>query len=118
MKTLAEIAKLVDGSIDEAHAALLINSVTNIEEAGPEDITFAVAPHLEKAAASRAGAVLVAKDIAADFPKVAVRVDNPRAAFAILLELFSPRPVVERGVHPSAVAPADVQLGAHVPIMP
>ena len=47
MKTLAEIAKLVDGIIDEAHAALLINSVTNIEEAGPEDITFAVAPHLE-----------------------------------------------------------------------
>ena len=118
MKTLAEIAKLVDGIIDEAHAALLINSVTNIEEAGPEDITFAVAPHLEKAAASCAGAVLVAKDIAADFPKVAVRVDNPRAAFAILLELFSPRPVVERGVHPSAVVAEDVVLGDNVAIMP
>ncbi|WP_027937061.1 UDP-3-O-(3-hydroxymyristoyl)glucosamine N-acyltransferase [Anaeroarcus burkinensis] len=118
MKTLAEIAKLVDGIIDEAHAALAINSVTNIEEAGPEEITFAVAPHLEKAAASRAGAVLVAKDVDADFPKAVVRVDNPRAAFAILLELFSPSPAVERGVHPSAVVAENVVLGDNVAIMP
>lgn len=116
-KTLQDIALLVGGQASPGDEQLPITSVTNIEEAGPADITFAVEPHLEKAGASRAGAVLVAADVA-DFPKPCIRVANPRAAFATLLALFLPQPQVPRGVHPTAVLGAGVQLGRNVAILP
>ncbi|SHI87014.1 UDP-3-O-(3-hydroxymyristoyl)glucosamine N-acyltransferase [Propionispora hippei] len=112
---LREIAELVGGSVvgDET---VEIRGVTNIEEAGSGDITFAVPPHLEKAAASQAAAVIIPSDIS-QFAKPAVRVDNPRMAFAKLLEHFTPPVAVERGVHPSAVIGNRVVLGQNVAIM-
>ena len=50
-KRLREIAALVDGEV-LGDSDLEITGVTNIEDAGATDITFAVPPHLEKAAAS------------------------------------------------------------------
>jgi UDP-3-O-[3-hydroxymyristoyl] glucosamine N-acyltransferase len=48
--------------------------------------------------------------------KPAIRVANPRAAFAQVLALFVPAPEVEVGVHPTAVIGADVRLGKDVSI--
>ncbi len=114
-KTLREIAALVDGEVlgtgDPA-----ITGVTNIEDAGPDDITFAVPPHLDKAAASQAAAVIVPEDIVS-YPKPAIRVANPRIAFTKVLELFTPPAVVTRGVHPSAIIGCGVRLGANVAVM-
>lgn len=112
---LREIAELVGGSVmgDET---VEIQGVTNIEEAGSGDITFAVPPHLEKAAASQAAAVIIPSDTN-EFAKPAVRVDNPRMAFAKLLEHFIPPQVVERGIHPTAVIGNRVVLGQNVAIM-
>ena len=44
-KTLAEIAELVDGVVD-GDGSLVISGVTNIEEAGSQEITFAVPPSI------------------------------------------------------------------------
>ena len=115
-KTLTEIAAFLGGSLIN-DAELEISGVTNIEDAGPGDITFAVPPHLEKAMASRAAAVIIPETVT-EFPKPAIRLANPRLAFCRLLELFTPPQKVDRGVHPSAVIGRNVTLGGNVAIMP
>ena len=114
-KTLKDIALMVDGSL-WGEEDIEITGVTNIEEAGERQITFAVPPHLGKAAASRAAAVIIPDDVA-DFPKPAIKVANPRLAFTKLLELFTPPVMVKRSVHPSAVIGENVTLGENVAIM-
>ena len=115
-KTLAEIAELVDGVVD-GDGSLVISGVTNIEEAGSQEITFAVPPHLEKAARSSACAVIIPTTVE-EFSKPCIRVANPRLAFTKLLEVFTPPVAVERGVHPSAVVGAGVSLGRNIAILP
>ncbi|MCE5286581.1 MAG: UDP-3-O-(3-hydroxymyristoyl)glucosamine N-acyltransferase [Pelosinus sp.] len=115
-KRLAEIAEIIGGVL-VGDGDTLIAGVTNIEDAGQNDITFAVPPHLEKAAAAEAGAVIVPADVES-FAKPIIRVQNPRAAFAKLLEIFTPPVKVERGVHPTAVIGENVHLGENVAVMP
>lgn len=115
VKTLKEIADLVGGEV-LGDANPEITGITNIEEAGPAEITFAVPPHIEKAAGSAAAAVIIPTSITT-FPKPAIRVDNPRIAFVKLLELFTPPPAVARGIHPTAVLGANVRMGSNVAIM-
>lgn len=114
-KTLEEIAELVNGRLlrDEK---INISGVTNIEEAGSGDITFAVPPHLKKAETSKAAAVIIPEGIC-EFNKPAIIVENPRLAFTQLLEVFTPLPQVERGVHPTAVIGEKVRIGQNVAIL-
>lgn len=114
-KRLSELAALVDGTV-LGGADPEIAGVTNIEDAGPLDITFAVPPNLDKAAASKAAAVIVPGDITM-YPKPAIRVENPRIAFTKVLEHFTTPTLVTRGVHPSAVIGDGVRLGANVAVM-
>ena len=115
-KTLREIAELVGGVLT-GEGSVTISGITNIAEAGPGDITFAVPPHLEKAAASEAGAVIIPESVAT-FAKPAVRVANPRLAFTKLLAVFTPPLTIERGIHPTAIIGSHVQLGHNVAILP
>jgi UDP-3-O-[3-hydroxymyristoyl] glucosamine N-acyltransferase len=115
VKTLRDIAELVGGVVlgDENP---MIHGITNIEDADSSQITFAVPPHVDKAAMCQAAAVIVPDNIK-NFPKPAISVTNPRAAFVRLLELFTPAPMVERGIHATAVIGRNVQLGKNVAIM-
>ncbi|HWR41080.1 MAG TPA: UDP-3-O-(3-hydroxymyristoyl)glucosamine N-acyltransferase [Patescibacteria group bacterium] len=114
-KSLRELAEVLGGEV-LGDADLIVSGVTNIEDAGPGDITFAVEQHLPKAAASQAVAVIVPPGVN-DFSKPAIRVPNPRAAFSELLTLFTPVVEVERGIHPTAIIAADAVLGADVAVM-
>jgi len=114
-KTLRELAELVEGSVI-GDADQWIEGITGIDEAGPTDLTFAVPPHLDRAAASKAAAVIVPASVEA-YAKSAIRVETPRIAFTKLLTLFNPPPQVERGVHPSAVVGDSVSLADNVAVM-
>ncbi|SDD81853.1 UDP-3-O-(3-hydroxymyristoyl)glucosamine N-acyltransferase [Sporomusa acidovorans] len=114
-KTLAEIAAIVNGTV-MGDAAQEITGITNIDDATAGDITFAVPPHLEKAAKCAAAAVII-PDTIEDFPKAAIRVTNPRVAFTTLLTLFTPKLAINPGVHPAAVIGSQVKLGTNVTIM-
>jgi len=114
-KTLFEIAELIGGRV-LGNGEMEITGITNIEEAGAMQITFAVPPHLAKAASSAAGAVII-PETETQFAKPAICVANPRVAFARLLEIFMPRPAVARGVHPTAVIGAKAQIGDNTAIM-
>ena len=114
-KTLRELAELVEGSVI-GDADQWIEGITGIDEAGPADLTFAVPPHLDRAAASKAAAVIVPASVES-YAKSAIRVETPRIAFTRLLTLFNPPPQVERGVHPSAVVGDRVSLAGNVAVM-
>ena len=115
-KFLHEVAKLVDGEL-LGDGATKISGLSNIKLAQAGDLIFAVPPHLDEAKNSRATAVLIPRDVD-DFPKPAVKVDDPRAAFAILLELFTPKLEISVGISPKAHIGKNVTLANNVTIMP
>jgi len=115
-KTLQEIAEYVGGRV-EGDASIVISGLDNIEGAGEHDLTFAVDPHIEEAKACQAAAVMLPEGVE-DFPKTALYVEEPRAAFARLLELFTPKLQFPKGVSEQAHIGKDVKLGKDVVIMP
>ena len=115
-KLLNEVAQLVGGELC-GDGETKIFGLSNIKLARAGDLIFAVPPHLDEAKNSQASAVLIPRDVD-DFPKPAVKVDDPRAAFAILLELFTPKLEIQRGISPKAHVGKNVKLGDDVTIMP
>lgn len=114
-KKLREIADLVNGIL-LGDGDVEITGVTNIEDAGAADIAFAVPPHLDKAALSSAAAVIIPNTVTA-FGKPAIRVENPRVAFTELLKIYTPKIIIEPGIHAAAAVGKDVILGENVAIM-
>ena len=115
-KFLKEIAELVSGEL-AGDGELKISGLSNITMAREGDLIFAVPPHLDEAKICAASAVLIPLDVK-DFPKPAIRVADPRAAFAKLLEMFAPKLEIQKGISPKAHIGSNVKLGADVTIMP
>lgn len=116
-KTLQELAILLEGKLETTMPEMLISGVNGLEEALPTDISFAVPPHVEAAAASRAGALVLPLD--APFSgKPIIRVENPRLAFARLLDLFRSPEAVERVISPFAYIAPTAKIGVNVAVLP
>lgn len=115
-KFLYEIAELVAGEIT-GDGMTKISGLSNITLARTGDLIFAVPPHIEEAKACAASAVLIPLDTE-NFPKPAVKVKDPRAAFATLLELFTPKLDLPKGISPKAHLGKDVKIFGDVTIMP
>lgn len=100
--SVSELAAVVQGDVD-GDGSVTISGVAAVQEAEQGDVVFAESPRFMAAAGrSRASAVIASLD--ADLPdKPLIRVQNPRFAFAQVLDLFSPRLAPPAGVHPSAV---------------
>ena len=110
--TLCEIADLVSGRIDPTHEAVEIHGPASLVEAGPGDIAFFGSPkYLAALRATQASAVLVPNDFAESVPPACIRVENPAAAFALVLARFAPEPVAfPPGIHPGAIIDPSVKL--------
>lgn len=115
-KNLRAIAELLGGEL-AGDGELLINGLSNIPLSRAGDLTFAVPPHLDEAKICAASAVLIPLDTQ-DFPKPAVKVQDPRASFAKLLELFTPKLEIPVGISPKAHLGKDVKISEGVTIMP
>ena len=115
-KILQEIAELIGGEL-AGDGSIKISGLSNIKMAKAGDLIFAVPPHLDAAKNSAASAVLVPLDTK-DFPKPAIKVKDPRAAFATLLELFTPKIKIPVGISPKAHIGKDVKISDGVTIMP
>ena len=90
----------------------LIVGVSSIEEAELGDIVFAENDRfLSQAEKSNASAIVAFLD-ATTPDKPLIKVDNPRFAFAKILELFAPRLNTMPGIHPTAVVGERLDLGA------
>lgn len=114
-RTLQELAGFLHGTLEQDAPGLRITGVNGLAEAGPTEISFAVPPYVEICHKSRAGAMILAPgDRGLDRP--VIRVENPRQAFADLLELFRPGEEVERAISPLACVSEDAKLGKNVAV--
>jgi len=118
-KTLTEIARLIDGEV-VGDGAVKITGLNRLDAAGEGDLTFADIAHAEFAKQSKATAVIMPANFSGEFPQNSIKVqtDNPRPAFAKLLEIFMPKIEILHGVSDKAFVGENVQLGENVSIMP
>ena len=115
---MGDIARLVGGTIRAEHAAIKVKNLGNISDAVEGDLIFAVEGHIEEAAQSKASAVLLPPGVE-EFPLPSIRVNDPKAAFAKLLETFAkPKLNIKIGVSDRAYIGEGVKLGKNVSIMP
>lgn len=115
-KFLHEIAGLIGGEV-VGDSSIKVSGLSNITLAKAGDLIFAVPPHIDEAKASAASAVLIPLDVE-DFPKPAIKVKDPRAAFAKLVEMFTPKLDIKRGISDKAHIGKDVKIADDVTIMP
>jgi UDP-3-O-[3-hydroxymyristoyl] glucosamine N-acyltransferase len=116
--TAATIAGQLNGHV-VGNEKFVLTGFAPATTARPGDLTFAEnASFFAKAEQSEASAILVDQDFTSD-KKVIIRVPNSRIAFAQALPLFFPDPVIQPGIHPTAVIAASAKvdpsahLGAH-----
>ena len=109
-KTLQELANLVGGQLigDES---IVITETRSFEQAVKQSITFAIGEYVEHIALCQAGAVIVESEVK-DAPMAQIVVDNAKAAFAQVLELFHPPVIVPREVHSTAIIGNNVTIAA------
>lgn len=118
-KTVRELAEFLHGKLENDAPELKVTGVNGLVEAGANDISFAVPPHVEHCHLSKAGVMVLGfDDSALPDNRPVIRVENPRAAFAALLELFRHRAEVERVVSDKAYIAPSAKIGKDVAIMP
>lgn len=93
--------------------------VAPIEQAGEGEITFLSNPrYTSKLKTTRASAVILAPEAAADCHLPCIVVPQPYLYFAYLAQLLTPAPLPKPGIHSSATVlsplPASVEVGAGV----
>lgn len=116
-RTVAELAELVKGRV-YGDPQTVIWGIASIEDARSGDITFAESLRfLQNAEQSSASAILAPESSSvATANKTVIQVQNPRLAFAQLLDLFAPEQYAERGIAPTAVIGSDLRHGANLSI--
>ena len=93
-----------------------ITGVTNLMDATANDISFAVPPHMDPALQSMAVALIVSRETG-DYPKPHIKVENPRMAFALLLDFFYGYKKPAAHIHPRSVISETAKIGNAVAIM-
>lgn len=119
-KTLDEVRGLLAGAGvgSELHGdgRFLCRSVASLEQAGPDQLSFAKDERTLKATNTRAGA-LVVPAATTRLAAHQIVVGDPFAAFVVVLQhIDRERRRESAGVHPSAVVAESVSLGADVSI--
>ena len=115
--TVTELARLIGGQI-EGDGETLVEGVAGLQEAGPREITFAVAPYLDYLHLAKAAAIVVPSDAKVQTTAALIRVENPRSAFTELSTLFHPEPIREIGVHQGAIVCEGAEIDPTATIMP
>lgn len=117
-KSVQELAVFLKGTVENDNPQLKITGVNGLVEAGPQDISFAVPPHVEHCHLSKAGVMVLSPADPELDGRPVIRVENPRAAFAALLELFRAPEEVERVISPLAYVSPKAKIGNNVAVQP
>lgn len=116
----SDIAAAVGGTLEGGANPDLVG-VAPLDRAGPADLSFVAHPrYAAAAAATNAGAVLVAASLSARPTGIAPRiiVEDVHRALAVLLPVLYPERRPAAGIHPTALIGDGVRLGAEVSIGP
>jgi UDP-3-O-[3-hydroxymyristoyl] glucosamine N-acyltransferase len=88
-----------------------ITGLATLASAGPQQVSFlANRRYLPQLRHTRAAAVILRPDMAAECPVASLEASDPYLAFARASALFITAPRAESGVHPSAVVAADAEV--------
>ena len=117
--SVEEIAKKLGGAL-EGDPEIRIRGVADAKVANEGDVTFAEEERFfEVAVAGGASAILVgAKHVTPAAGKALIRLENVRAGFAQLLDIFHPEDSIAAGVHGSAQIDETAQVDASASIGP
>lgn len=116
--TLADIATRLGAEL-RGDGGKVIHGLHTLAAAGPDELSFLSNPRYKAALrATRAGAVLLRPEDAADFAGNALLLANPYAGYARLAALFDRTPRLPAGVHPTAVVGEGAQLDPSAAIGP
>jgi UDP-3-O-[3-hydroxymyristoyl] glucosamine N-acyltransferase len=117
MKTLSEIALLLDGSVS-GDGGVVIEQIRGIDEAGPGDLTFVANPKYRKRMESTdASAILVATGTTCA-GKTLLTVADPYAALGRLLDLYYPEEEETAGIHQNASIEANADVSPDAVVYP
>lgn len=113
-KTVLELAKLINGRI-VGDDSIIVTEARSFDQAVPQSITFAVGDYVDHIGQCKAGVIILEEEVP-DAPMTQIIVDNAKAAFAPILQLFYPPVVVPREIHPTAIIGKNVTIGNNVAI--
>ena len=111
-RTAGELAAFLGGQLS-GNSDVSVESVAELDAAGPGDLTYAESRFVDRVASTGASCVLISQN---DLPDggfdqtTTIIVANPKAAFARAAEWMVPRTRRAPGVHPTAVIGENVQL--------
>jgi UDP-3-O-[3-hydroxymyristoyl] glucosamine N-acyltransferase len=115
--TLGRLADALGAAL-RGDPGLVVTGVAPLDVAGPQQISFLTDPkYLNQAQASRAGALLVSRDVTG-LPGPLLQVDRPQQALIALLGLFHPEPSAEPGVHPTACVAREARIDPSASVGP
>ncbi|MBL7170672.1 MAG: UDP-3-O-(3-hydroxymyristoyl)glucosamine N-acyltransferase [Candidatus Omnitrophica bacterium] len=114
--TLGEIAKKIDGKV-VGDKNTVITGISGIKEAKKGDITFLANPRYARLlSATKASAVIVARDIT-NTHRALIQTDDPYFAFSRVMGLLANEEVpLPRRIHPTAVIGKRVKLGSNIAV--
>jgi len=98
-------------------AGITVSAVGTLQNAGPDALSFLSNPSYQRfLKTTRAAAVVLSAEQADACPVAALIAENPYLIYARAASLLFPQPVLEPGIHPSAVVAdsASVAVDAHV----
>lgn len=117
--TLQELAELVQGRLRDGDPNRRVTGVAPVDEAGPDDITWATSVHFARQlASSRAGAAIV-PERCGPTPMPAILCGDVEDALSRVLGRFHvPYGAPPAGAHPTAVVLPEAEIGADAAIGP
>ena len=115
-KTLKEIAEIVGGELI-GDGNIKITGLDSIETARAGDLTFADEKHVAEAKNSAASAVIISKNFSGELPANVIKADNPKVAFAMLMEIFKPQITIPAGISDKAYIGNGTKISATAKVM-
>lgn len=117
MKTAAEVAALVQGTLD-GDGALRIEGVAGLETATASQLSFyGNTKYKKQLGATAAGVVLVTPDVPLKPGTTFIRVAHPHLAFARVAQVFHPRRQFTAGISGKASVHAGAEVDASATVM-
>ena len=114
---LSEILRIIGGELS-GNGEVKISGLNRLDMAKCGDLCFSDEIHIDDAKTCAASAVIIPASYDGDFPKPAIKVENPRAAFAKLLEIFTPKVEIPKGISDKAFIGKGVEISDDAKIMP
>lgn len=113
-RSLAEIVARFGGDL-KGDGQLVVTGLAPLEAATPAQLSFLANPKYRgQLAATRAGAVILSREMAAACPVSAIVTPQPYLYFARVSQWLAALPPVAPGIHPSAVVESSVPASAHI----